>query len=415
MLTSILRIFLTRSFSPFIFRSGSKDVPDLDVKNLGLYIHVPFCRNLCYFCPYYKVRYDRALMEEYIKSLLKEIELLAGKTKNRKNITSLYFGGGSPALAAGHLPEIMSKIKDSFDIRGNSGIELHPREIDLPLISIIRETGFDMVSIGVQSFQEKCIMALGRDNIDSRKKVRMAAGAGFRVVDVDLMFGIPEQTPEDLAADFETAAECGATQISAYPFIEFSYSRLRGRPAGLNMQKEMLRCLLDVCSKWGFERSSVWTFLKKDSRPYSSVTRDNYIGLGPSAATLTRNIFKINTFSITEYNKSLSDSASPTALTLRFNDRIRTLYWLFWSVYNQQLDRKSFRELFGFELDSFFRLEIFLGEKMGFLTENERGYGITGKGADLYHIMEQVYTHQYIDKTWKISLKDPWPRKLVLY
>jgi oxygen-independent coproporphyrinogen-3 oxidase len=415
MLTSILRIMLTRSLKPFIFKSRGENRPVLDLKNLGLYIHIPFCRKLCAFCPYYKVKYDKSLMEVFIGSLLKEIDLIKENNNRKYSISSIYFGGGSPALAADRLPLIISKIKTVFDIRGNSGIELHPRDIDPGLLKILRRNGFDMASIGVQSFLEKCLLSLGREITDSRKKVRMAARAGFKVIDTDLIFGIPGQTPEDLAADFETAARYGATQISTYPFIEFSYTGLRERPADKDTQKKMLDCLLEVSKKMGFERSSVWTFLKKGSKPYSSVTRDNYIGLGPSAATLTRDLFKINTFSVSEYIACLSQGRLPTALTLRFNDRRRALYWLFWSSYNLHLDRKSFRELFGLELDSFFRPEIFIGKRLGFLKENEKGYGITEKGADLYHKMEQVYTHQYIDKTWRISLKEPWPKKLVLY
>ena len=84
MLTSILRIFLTRSFRPFILKSGREELPDLGTKNLGLYVHVPFCRKLCAFCPYYKVKYDKHLMREYVNSLLREIDLVAGKAVERQ-------------------------------------------------------------------------------------------------------------------------------------------------------------------------------------------------------------------------------------------------------------------------------------------------------------------------------------------
>jgi oxygen-independent coproporphyrinogen-3 oxidase len=354
-------------------------------------------------------------MEKYVNSLHKEIDLVAKNCEDRVSISSIYFGGGSPALAARFLPDIMTNIQRSFDIKGNMGIELHPRDINVKLVRSLRTAGFDMVSIGVQSFQEKCLLALGRDIIDSRKKIRMAAGAGFRVIDVDLIFGIPGQVPEDLIGDFETAVKCGATQISTYPFIEFSYSGISERPVGKDMQKKMMDNLIDKSRERGFKRASVWTFIKKDSGQYSSVTRDNYIGLGPSAASLTKESFKINTFSVTEYIRYLSNEKLPTALTLRFDVRRRALYWLFWSAYNLQLNRRSFRELFDHELDRFFKLEIFLGKKLGFFKENEDGYSVTEKGARLYHLVEQVYTHKYIDKTWRTSIEDPWPEKLVLY
>jgi len=370
---------------------------------------------ICSFCPYYKVKYSKDLMEKYVRSLLLEIELIAVPNKKKIKITSIYFGGGSPALAIDHLPEIMAGIKKSFNISENIGIELHPRDININLIKCLRSTGFDMVSIGVQSFQEKCLETLGRENIDSRDKLRIVAEGGFKVMDVDIIFGIPGQTQEDLIRDFEIAQGCGATQVSTYPFIEFSYSDLKSKPYTRNIQKKMLESLINISQKKSFKRASVWTFSKKGSEAYSSVTRDNYIGFGPGAASLTKDIFKINTFSVEEYIKYLSRGILPTALTLGFDKRRRALYWLFWSAYNLFLSKQSFKELFDKELDSFFSLEIFLGKKLNLIRNGEEGYEVTSKGARLYHMIEQVYTHQYIDKTWKTSLEDPWPEKIVLY
>jgi len=415
MITNILRIFLTRSIKPFVLRSGQEGVPGLDEKNLGLYIHIPFCKKICSFCPYYKVLYNKDLMEKYIAGLLKEIKLVAALNENRAKITSVYFGGGSPALAINFLPEIMGRIRESFNISGNIGIELHPRDIDKDLIKNLKSIGFDMVSIGVQSFQEKCLHTLGRDNIDNIKKMRIAAEGGFEVMDIDLIFGIPGQIAEDIVRDFEIAANNGATQISAYPFIEFSYSDLKSGPAGRNIQKKMLEDLIDISQRKDFKRTSVWTFSKKGHGIYSSVTRDTYIGFGPGAASLTKNIFKINTFSVEEYIKCLSGGKLSTALTLKFNKRRRSLYWLFWSAYSLHLNRHSFRDLFNEELDSFFGFEIFIGKKLKLIREEEGGYEVTFRGAQLYHLIEQVYTHQYIDKTWKIALDDPWPEKIILY
>ncbi|MCD4669649.1 MAG: radical SAM protein [Actinomycetia bacterium] len=415
MITSILRIFLTRSIEPFVLGSDQEDVLTLDEKNLGLYIHIPFCKKICSFCPYYKVLYDRDLMEKYIAGLFKEIKLVGALNENKAKITSVYFGGGSPALAIDFLSEIMGRIRESFSIGGNIGIELHPRDIDKNLIKCLKSIGFDMISIGVQSFQEKCLHALGRDSIDNIEKVRIAAEGGFKIIDIDLIFGIPGQTAEDIVSDFEIAANNGATQISTYPFIEFSYSDLKTGPAGRNIQKKMLEDLIDISQRKGFKHTSVWTFSKKGHGTYSSVTRDNYIGFGPGAASLTKNIFKINTFSVEEYTKCLSGGKLPTALTLKFNKRRRALYWLFWSAYSLHLNRASFRDLFNEKFDSFFGLEIFIGKKLKLIREEEGGYEITAKGAQLYHLMEQVYTHQYIDKTWKIALSDPWPEKIILY
>ncbi len=416
MLTTILRFLLTRSFKPFVFSDRKDYKLDIDVKNLGFYFHIPFCRKICDFCPYYKVRYKRELLEDFNSALLAEMELIAGLSGTRKEITSVYFGGGSPALMVEYFPELMEKVNRFFNFRGPAGIELHLGDVGKKLLQKIKTCGFDMVSIGIQSFQEKCLRTLGRkERIDGARRIELAAEAGFMVVDVDLIFGIHGQTPEDMVNDFRTAAESGATQISTYPFIDFSYAKQKEKPLGKRNQKEMLKSILRISAKMGYERSSIWTYCKRKTLKYSSVTRDNFVGFGPSAATLLKDIFKVNTFSVKEYIKSLQRNEIPTALSLKFDERRRALYWLFWSVYNLDISSDKFRELFGKELNDLFRVELTMGTGLNYFRKCGSDYRLTEKGAYLFHLVEQAYTHQYIDKTWATALKNPWPKKIVLY
>src|SRR4030065_2223073 len=418
MITSLIRIFAARSIRPFIFSSNNSGELDLDVKDSGLYFHIPFCKKLCPFCPYYKVEYDEGLLKDFIRALIKEIEVAAALTGKRIDIESIYFGGGSPSLAIDYLPQIMASVRSLFNVRGNMGIELHPSDINEGLLKKLKDCGFNMISIGVQSFQDKCVAALERDNIDSLGKLALVKKFKFDVVDVDLIFGIPSQREEDLVRDFKTAAENGATQISTYPFIEFSYARLKNEPLGRRQKKKMLESLVDASKKSGYIRTSIWTFSRGDSLQYSSVTRDNFIGFGPSAATLVRDTFKIHTLSLMEYLKHFRNNKNnklSTALTLKFNPRTRALYWLFWSAYKLYISEDNFYELFDKKLDNIFKVELFLAEKFGYIQRYNRGYKLTGKGAYIFHLVEQAYTRQYIDKTWRIASKNPWPERITLY
>jgi len=177
----------------------------------------------------------------------------------------------------------------------------------------------------------------------------------------------------------------------------------------------MLESLLDISEKTGYQRSSIWTFSKDNSPRYSSVTRDNFIGFGPSAATLLKNIFKINTFSVKEYIKCLNNNKLPTALSLKFSPRTRALYWLFWSSYNLNINRDNFYELFGKKLNDIFRFELYWAKKFKYIEKYNSGYKLTDKGAYLFHLIEQAYTRQYIDKTWRTALNNPWPKRIALY
>jgi coproporphyrinogen III oxidase-like Fe-S oxidoreductase len=415
MLTNILRLLMARSIRPFIFSSNFKGKLDINVSNLGLYFHIPFCKKLCSFCPYYKVKFDRVLLKEFNRALIKELYLVSEMTCRKKEVTSVYFGGGSPALMVDYMSELMNIINDLFIIKGDMGIELHPREINKKLLKRLKDLGFNMISIGVQSFQDNCLISLGRERINSESKLKAAKKAGFAAIDVDLIFGIPGQTKEDLIKDFKIAADSGATQISTYPFIEFSYARTVKNSYSKRLGKEMLQILSSISKEMGYGRSSVWTFTRKNTPKYSSVTRDNYIGFGPSAASLLEDIFKINTFSVREYIKCLDGNSIPTALSLTFNKRTRALYWLFWSSYNLNIVQKNFGRLFGRRLEDFFRFELYLGQKLKYFKKYKDGYRLTDKGAYIFHMVEQSYTHQYIDKTWKAAMGNPWPERIVLY
>jgi len=370
---------------------------------------------LCPFCPYYKVKYNRELLKEFCRALLEEIKLMASLAGGRKEIESIYFGGGTPALAVDYLPEIIEVTRKLFDVKGDIGIELHPRDVTPDLLEKLKRYGFNMISIGIQSFMDTSLSALEREKTDNRAKLIMLGDFNFEVIDVDLIFGIPGQSEEDLVYDFRTAAENGATQISTYPFIEFTYAELKNKPPGKKEKKKMLDSLVDVSKEMGYSRSSIWTFSKGGKLQYSSVTRDNYIGFGPSAATLLGDIFKVNTFSVKEYIKKLDNHRLATALTFNFTIRQRALYWLFWSAYRLYLDGDNFYELFGIKLNDVFKYELYLGKKLGYIEKYNNGYKLTGRGAYTFHLVEQAYTRQYIDKTWRCSLNNPWPKRIALY
>ncbi|MGE5628140.1 MAG: radical SAM protein [Solirubrobacterales bacterium] len=415
MITNLLRLLFTRSLKPFIFTKDGTGELNMEVPELGIYVHIPFCTTLCPFCPYNKIKYDRALAAAYKDALIKEI-YMAGALNNKKvKITSVYLGGGSPALMLDELPDVLTGIRNNFNIESNIGIELHPRDVNEGALLKLKNMGFDMVSIGIQSFEEKSLSTLGREYIDGASKVKMAAAAGFTTIDVDLMFGIKGQTKEDLKNDFITAFTSGATQVSTYPFIDFSYADNKSKPLGKKQKKELLRYLEKVSEEFDCVRTAVWTFGKRDVAKYSSVTRDNFIGFGPSATSLLKDFFKINTFSVEEYIKSINDGKIPTALTLNFTKRTRGLYWLFWNSYTLKINRDNFKKLFHRELEDLFKFELWLGVFMRLIRKTKEGYELTEKGTYKYHLVEQAYTHQYIDKTWSIARAEPWPNNIKLY
>ena len=413
--TSLFRVLLTRSFKPFVFsNSNSNKLKYQNLDNLGLYIHIPFCKSICSFCPYFKVEYDEALAGAYKEALLKEIDLVCSNQKDKKVVTSLYFGGGTPTLMLHNLGEVISKLEEYFCIKEGIGVELHPNEICEDTLQVLKTSGVSMVSIGIQSFNDESLDMLGRKNDSFIEKLNLVRTYGFSAVDVDLIFGILKQTESSFIKDIETAFSHGATQVSTYPFIDFTYTNNQYKPMPERVKKKMLAAVVEYAGQNNIERTSVWTFAKKGTDKYSSVTRDSFLGFGTSATSLMRDIFKINTFSIPDYIKHVNENNLPTSLTLTFTKRQRACYFLFWACYSMWVNSAAFKEMLGESPERLYGLELWIGEKLGMLRRENEGYRLTDKGAYHYHKIEQTYTTAYIDKSWNISRVQAFPEKIIL-
>ena len=414
-LTDLTRMWLTRSTKTFTF-TGEYDeqLPYMDCSGLGLYIHIPFCRSICSFCPYCKVIYDKTVCDRYVDALLREIQMVGSQTAGKKTVTSLYFGGGTPVLVLEHLEKIIKTVRMYFEITEGIGMELHPENVTVPVLRGLQQAGVTKISIGIQSFQQKYQDVLGRKTVDAAAISAALREVDFETVSMDFIFALPGQAFKDLRADIDMAFAHGANHIAIYPFIDFAFTESTV-PA---MRKQEKRRLLDAitryCMERGYRRNSIWTFSNVPNAGYSSMTRDNFLGFGCSATTLLRHQFKINTFSVEEYCKRIDAGKLPTSLTLRFSLRQRMVYYLFWTAYSTKVGVKEFEDFFGIPLQKMYGLELRLAKWLGFIEEQGDMYSMTLKGAFYYHHYENFYTLAYIDKMWGIMRKEAFPKRLEL-
>lgn len=414
-ITSLTRMWLTRTTKPFTFDSEfDSNLPYSNLDGLGLYVHIPFCKSICNFCPYCKVKYTKELCDRYIDALIREIHLVGNQHSGRKETTSLYFGGGTPALAADRLKEIIDAIEEHFIITEGIGVELHPDNVNSDTLRILRDAGVTKISIGIQSFAEKFQSQLGRKCVDPEAMRSTLAEIPFETVSMDFIFALPEQSFDDLKADVDTAFASGANHVAIYPFIDFTFTKSQVTAMPKKEKRALLDAITRYCIEKGYTRTSIWTFSSESEARYSSMTRDNFLGFGCSATTLLKDQFKINTFSVEEYCRRIDNGTLPTSLTIRFTQRQRMVYYLFWTAYSTRVDERDFEKFFGVPLRKMYGFEIMVARLLGFITARDGVYTMTLKGAFYYHYYESFYTLSYIDKMWGIMRKEAFPERIEL-
>ena len=412
-ITNLTRMWLTRSPKPFVFtneydrRLSFEDCPDL-----GLYVHIPFCERICGFCPYCKTVYSKEVCDRYIDALIQEIHMVGKQAGTKKTVTSLYFGGGTPALAVGRMAEIIRAVEEHFHITDGIGVELHPDNVTPSILQTLKDGGVTRISIGIQSFGEKFQTVLGRKPVDRAALSSALKAVQFETVSMDFIFALPGQTFDDLRLDIDAAFSSGANHIAVYPFIDFTFTPSPVRAMPKDEKRRLLDAITRYCLGKGYTRDSIWTFSNEKHARYSSMTRDNFLGFGCSATTLLRDQFKINTFSIEEYCRRIGQGLLPTSLTLRFSLRQRMVYYLFWTAYSTRVSAADFERFFGVPLKKAYGFELAVARLLGFVTEADGVYRMTLKGAFYYHYYESFYTLAYIDKMWGIMRKEAFPERI---
>jgi len=339
MLSTFLRVFLAGQLKPFCLSSTEKPHFDPSIESFGLYVHIPFCRRICPFCPYNKCLYREDKADEYCKALSLELRRYR-KIFSGAQVVSVYVGGGTPTSITPNLVQLIDEIIGLFNACSQIGVEAHPNDLNHDNLRLLRNVGVNMLSVGVQTFNSRLLSIIGRpyDGIMAKRAVQAALNAGFDTVDVDLIFALPGQKVEDVINDITGAFELGAHQVSTYPLIIFPYTgmeshirRLGLRKTGMSAEKKMLNAIVDLAHRYGYKRTSIWTYTREGAPRYSSVTRERFVGIGAGAASFNSGYFYLNTFDVDQYVDAVKKGL-PVSVGMKLPDRVEMLYWLYWRM-----------------------------------------------------------------------------------
>jgi oxygen-independent coproporphyrinogen-3 oxidase len=417
-LTKIGRGFFVGNKQKFGFVKREKiEIPALD--KIDLYIHIPFCKNMCPYCPYNRIAYTKELIKPYLKATLNEIDLYYQKL-GKIEISSIYVGGGTPTNLIDELNIILNSLRENFFISGDICVETSPADLNEDVIKKLKNTGVDLISIGVQSFDDKYLKILGRkyDAKKAEEAVKLALSADFKSVNIDLMFVLPNQNGKNILADLDKAIELKVNQITTYPLFTFPYTSV-GQHLKLNKirmpnvfkRRKMYREIYNHCIRNGYQQVSVWGFKKGEIPRYSSVTRDTYIGIGAGACSRLPDMFYFNTFSVKDYINSALSQKLPVALTMEITPQLEKYYWLYWRFYDAAIKKEGLKKIFG-RRDFKIKLLFSILKIMGLCKETKDEIILTERGSFYIHLLQNYFILTYINKVWTIAKKEAWPEKI---
>ena len=188
---------------------------------LALYVHIPWCERKCPYCDFNShENFDPALEKPYVDALLNDLDQQLSWAGDRE-LVSIFFGGGTPSLFSGEaIQQILDGINQRLALAENCEITLesNPGSAETMKYHAYRHAGINRLSIGVQSFQERHLSRLGRihSGDEAIKAIELARSAGFDRLNIDLMYGLPDQTIEDGLDDLVTGITLGIDHFSWY-------------------------------------------------------------------------------------------------------------------------------------------------------------------------------------------------------
>ncbi len=299
--------------------------------NAGIYIHIPFCIRKCPYCDFYSSA-DLSLVSAFADALIDEIRMAAsGGDYAGAAFDSIYIGGGTPTVMdTRSIARIMAAVSNAFVMLPGVEItiEANPATLSARQLTDLRGIGFNRINIGLQSFDDANLDFLGRlhNGHDAVSAVYMAEKSGFENIGIDLMYGLPEQAPENWQKDLETAVSLSPAHISCYmltfePGTAMDNARKSGRfkIPGDEAQSNLFRMADQVLTRKGYDHYEISNFARDThlrSRHNTGYWNNRpYLGLGPAAHSYAPPVRKANVRSVRRYIGRMEAGKSPVEST----------------------------------------------------------------------------------------------------
>ena len=286
-------------------------------KELGIYIHIPFCKQKCYYCDFVSFSNKEEYIEKYVETVKREID---SYDLSNYNITTIYIGGGTPSrIPSENIQKVLEKVKEKITKNQTKWedieitIELNPGTVDEEKIKRYKKIGINRLSIGLQSTNDKLLKEIGRIHTfeDFKTTYQLAKKIGFENINIDLMIGLPNQTISDVKDSLNQIIKLNPTHVSVYSLIVEENTKMEKLINNKELQlpdeeleRQMYWYVKNTLELNGYNHYEISNFAKKGKESKHNLNcweQKEYIGFGIAAYSYLNSVRYGNTSDIEKY------------------------------------------------------------------------------------------------------------------
>lgn len=393
-----LTTYLKRKYARILqfdrFHNIEPPTPQPGVEYL-LYVHVPFCEELCPYCSFNRFPLNRDVAKQYFLALRTEVRLYADLGFN---FSAVYVGGGTPTVLPNELALLLDEMRKVFRVREIS-LETNPNHLTKPVIEILKNGGVNRLSVGVQSFDDGLLQLMERyhkygSGKEIRDKLTRLMGT-FDTLNVDMIFNFPTQTMAMLERDLEIIEEIKADQVTFYPLMvsEMTKKELARRfgPISYRTEKTFYDKITERLHQ-NYSCGTAWCFSRKKTMiDEYIVDYDEYVGAGSGSFGYVNGACFANTFSISDYIEETSRGKLPVFARKNFSVTEQIQYDFMMKLFGTALDVSKAENKFGGKFAKTLWKEIPLFRLTGALSNENGMLKLTRRGQYFWVIMMREF------------------------
>ena len=380
---------------------------------LSLYFHIPFCDTICFYCACNKIATkDRGLNAPYLQRLYKEMEMQGQIYDRSRRVDQLHWGGGTPTfLSHEQMAELMKVTGEHFQLAdddiGEYSIEIDPREANAETVRVLREAGFNRMSLGVQDFDERVQKAVNRIQTEEETFTVLdaAKASGFRSVSIDLIYGLPFQSVESFAKTLDRVLEVGPDRLSVFNYAHLPQMfkpQRRINEADLPAPQEKLEILkmtIDHLTSAGYVYIGMDHFARPDDelaiaqregslyrnfQGYSTHSDCDLVAMGVTSISMVNNTYSQNVRDLESYYEHIDAGRLPVlrGIGLSEDDLIRRDV-ITQLICNFALSYERIEQTWGISMADYFTEELKRLDQMvedGLIEKDESGLVVMPRG-----------------------------------